>query len=234
MSTPHNDANKNQIANIVLMPGDPLRAKYIATHYLEDAIQFNATRNMLGFTGTYKGKRVSVMGSGMGMPSLGIYAYELYEMYNVDTIIRVGSCGAYSDKLNIGQVYLAKASWSSSTFAKDFVNIDDKILYPTPKTQAKIKKAANLKGINLEEIILHSSDTFYALNSTVQDQARQNHAQACEMESFALFALAKALHKEAACLVSVSDMIDGTAALSAKEREQSFHNMMELALESAI
>lgn len=234
MSTPHNDANKNQIANIVLMPGDPLRAKYIATHYLEDAIQFNATRNMLGFTGTYKGKRVSVMGSGMGMPSLGIYAYELYEMYDVDTIIRVGSCGAYSDKLNIGQVYLAKASWSSSTFAKDFANIDDKILYPTPKTQAKIKKAANLKGINLEEIILHSSDTFYALNSTVQDQARQNHAQACEMESFALFALAKALHKEAACLVSVSDMIDGTAALSAKEREQSFHNMMELALESAI
>lgn len=117
MSTPHNAAQNGEIAKTVLMPGDPLRAKYIAETYLENPTQFNTVRNMFGYTGTYKGKEVSVMGSGMGMPSIGIYSYELYKNYGVENIIRIGSAGAYTDKLNLFDVVLADSAWSESTYA---------------------------------------------------------------------------------------------------------------------
>ena len=130
MSTPHNKAKKGEIAKTVLMPGDPLRAKFIADNYLENVKMFNDVRNMYGYTGTYKGKEVSVMGSGMGMPSIGIYSYELYSQYDVENIIRIGSAGAYTTDLNLYDVVLAKNAYSESSFAKVQSGYESNITYP--------------------------------------------------------------------------------------------------------
>ena len=127
--TVHNNAKKGEIAKIVLMPGDPLRAKYIAENFLEDVVCFNELRLMLGYTGTYKGKKISVMGSGMGMPSIGIYAYELYKFYDVEKIIRIGSCGAYDDSLELLDTILVDSAYSESNFALTFRNNPIKLAY---------------------------------------------------------------------------------------------------------
>ena len=140
MSTPHNAANAGDIAKVVLMPGDPLRAKFIAETYLENPVQFNTVRNMFGYTGTYKGVRVSVMGSGMGMPSIGIYSYELFKFYGVEAIIRIGSAGAYTDKLDLFDLVLADGAWSESTFAKAQAAVDGDIQYPSEELNAAIRK----------------------------------------------------------------------------------------------
>ena len=189
MSTPHNAAKSGEIAKTVLMPGDPLRAKFIAETYLENPVQFNTVRNMFGYTGTYKGHKVSVMGSGMGMPSIGIYSYELYKFYGVENIIRIGSAGAYTDKLNLFDIVLADSAWSESSFAK----------------------------------------------AQAGDENDTKHNCVCvEMESFALFHNAKVLGKNAACILTISDSLVTHEATTAEERQLSFNNMMEVALESAI
>ena len=236
MSTPHNAANKGDIAKTVLMPGDPLRAKYIAETYLENPVQFNTVRNMFGYTGTYKGKKVSVMGSGMGMPSIGIYSYELYKFYDVDNIIRIGSAGAYTDSLNLFDIVLADSAWSESTFAKAQADVDGDIQLPSEHLNEVIEKAAETVGKEVTKARIHSSDVFYHEdNVDGHEEFYSKHNCVCvEMESYALFHNAKILNKHAACLVTISDSLLTQAETTAEERQTSFNDMMLVALEAAI
>ncbi len=231
MATPHISAKKEQIAKTVLMPGDPLRAKYIADTFLEDVEQFNTVRNMFGFTGTYKGKRISVMGSGMGMPSIGIYSYELFKFYDVENIIRIGSCGAYTKDLNLYDVLLAESAWSESTFAKTQGNYEADTTYPSEHLNNKIIAIAEELQIPVTTGKIHSSDVFYRENFDDYKQIRDEHGCiAVEMESFALFHNAKVTGKNAACLLTVSDNLVTKEETSAEERQNAFTKMMEIAL----
>lgn len=234
MSTPHNAAEKGQIAKTVLMPGDPLRAKFIAETFLENPVQFNTVRNMFGYTGTYQGRKISVMGSGMGMPSIGIYSYELYTQYDVENIIRIGSCGSYHPDLAIYDVALASHAYSESSFAKVQSGYDKDITYPSEELNVKLKAAAAKLNIPLQETGVHSSDVFYREGS--EDYIKDVLAKGCtvcEMESFALFHNAKVLNKNAACLLTVSDSFVTHEVTTAEERQLSFTNMMKIALELA-
>lgn len=233
MATPHISSLKEDIANIVLMPGDPLRAKFIAETFLKDAKQVNTIRNMFGYTGTFNGKKVTVFGSGMGMPSIGIYSYELYKFYDVDTIIRIGSCGAYDPHLKLYDVILASSAYSESSFAKTMGVTNRKTLSASKTTNQKIKKAANKLNYDIKEAVIHSSDVFYRMQAEAYKDIFLKHgAVAVEMESFALFANAKALGKKAACLLTVSDSLVTHEVTTAEERQTAFTHMMEIALNS--
>ena len=235
MATPHNTAEKGQIAKTVLMPGDPLRAKFIAETFLENPVQFNSVRNMFGYTGTYKGKTISVMGSGMGMPSIGIYSYELYNLYDVENIIRIGSAGAYSADLKIYDVVLATSAYSESTYAKTQSGYEGDHIEPSSELNDRIRKAAAELNIPLHESCIHSSDVFYRQGGQeyIQDLVEKHGCKAVEMESFALFANAKVLGKKAACLLTISDSFVTDEETTAEERQLSFTNMMKIALEAA-
>ena len=236
MGTPHNEAEKGEIAKRVLMPGDPLRAKYIAEHFLEDAVCFNTVRNMLGYTGTYKGKRVSVMGSGMGMPSIGIYSYELFKFYGVENIIRIGSAGAYVGDLNLFDLVLADSAWSESTFPLAQAGVKSDVMEPSKELNERIIKAAKRLGKEVRLDRIHSSDIFYSEPGmpTYEDFYREHGCVCVEMESFALFHNAKVLGKNAACLLTISDSLVNDLHASAQDRQTSFANMMEVALEAAV
>jgi len=234
MPTPHNSAQKGQIAKTVLMPGDPLRAKFIAETYLENPEQFNSVRGMLGFTGTYKGKPISVMGSGMGLASIGIYSYELFTEYDVDTIIRVGSAGGYKDTLKLYDVILATESFSDSTFAKCQNGFAGNRIAADAELCDRLRKSAAKLGFPLVEGVIHSSDIFYYAPTEGElywEKIMNEHGCLCvEMESFALFHNAGVTGKTAACLLTVSDMMKGGHVASTQEREQGFTRMMEIAL----
>lgn len=232
MSTPHIKANKGDIADIVLMPGDPLRAKFVAETYLTDVTVFNQVRNMLGFTGYYNGKKVSVMGSGMGMPSIGIYSYELYNFFDVKKIIRIGSCGAMIPELNLFDVILVESSYSDSTYAYVQNGSSDKLIKASEPLISKIKEAAIKEGINIMPGTIYSSDVFYKEDNHPQNETDKYNCLAVEMESFALFHNAKVLGREAACLLTVSDSLLKNEQTSSEEREKSFLKMIELALKS--
>jgi purine-nucleoside phosphorylase len=235
--TPHIEAtSKDEIAKVVLMPGDPLRAQKIAETYLEDATQFNQVRGMLGFTGTFKGKHISVMGSGMGFGSIGIYSYELYKFYDVNTIIRIGSCGASRPDLKIMDIVLTDQAFSTETFAKEAHGIEDKLIKGSRRISDIIKKVAVEKKIKVHEGNVASGNVFYTTVENHWDEIeRENGVIAGEMEAFALFANAKALNKEAACLLTVSDSVyKKDQNLSAESRQNAFNEMMLLALEAAI
>jgi len=235
MPTPHNNALKGQIASTVLMPGDPLRAKKIAETYLENVVQFNDVRNMFGYTGTYQGHPISIMGSGMGMPSIGIYSYELFDQYDVKRIIRIGSAGSYQADVKVYDVVLATAAFSESSFAKTAFGYDETVQLPTESLNRKLEAAAAKLNIPLVKGTIHSSDVFYrpsgeALKTAIADQ----HLVAVEMESFALFANARYLKKEAACLLTISDSLVTNEVTTAEERQNSFTRMMEIALQMAL
>lgn len=235
MATPHINANKGDIAKVVLMPGDPLRAQFIAETFLEDVVQFNDVRNMFGFTGTYKGTKVSVMGSGMGMPSIGIYSYELYNQYDVEAIIRIGSAGSYSESAKLYDVVLADSAYSESSFAKAAFNIQEDILNPSETLNALIKEKAAALDYPMIVDRIHSSDVFYRDSGVTWQDIRDEHDVVCvEMESFALFANAQKLNKKAACLLTISDSLVTDEVTTAEERQVSFTKMMEIALETAI
>ncbi|MEF9866405.1 MAG: purine-nucleoside phosphorylase, partial [Oscillospiraceae bacterium] len=207
MSTPHNQAEKGQFAKTVLMPGDPLRAKFIADTFLENVKEVNSVRGMLGFTGTYNGKPVSVMGSGMGMPSIGIYSYELYTQYDVDNIIRIGSAGSYSEKAKVFDVVLASAAYSESSYAITQNGYDKDTTYPSEKLNAAIANSAKELNMPLITGVIHSSDVFYREDKTPYWQKLRDEkgCLAVEMESFALFHNASVTGKNAACLLTISD-----------------------------
>ena len=235
MSTPHNDANINDIAKVVLMPGDPLRAKFIADNFLENPVQFNTVRNMFGYTGTYKGKKVSVMGSGMGMASIGIYSYELFKFYDVDTIIRIGTAGSYKEEIDLFDIVVVDSAYSESTFQKVLNNKGSKVTYPSKKTNNLILRVAEKEGYKVFLGRTYSSDVFYhEKESKYLEKVKQNNCLCVEMESFALFANAKALKKNAACILTISDSLISHKETTALERQTSFTRMMKLALECAI
>ena len=232
--TPHNAAKKGDIAKTVLMPGDPLRAKYIAETYLENVKQFNTVRNMFGYTGTYKGKEVSVMGHGMGMPSIGIYSYELCNFYDVENIIRIGSAGAMNEDLKVRDLVIAMGASTNSNYAAQ---------YELPGTFAPIASydllrkavdAAEAKGVNYFVGNVLSSDTFYNDDAKTATLAWMKMGVACiEMEAAALYMNAARAGKKALCILTVSDHILTGESLPAEERQLSFNDMMEVALEIA-
>jgi purine-nucleoside phosphorylase len=232
--TPHNEAEKGQIAKTVIMPGDPLRAKMIAEKYLEDVKLVNKVRNIYAFTGTYKGKEITVMASGMGMPSIGIYSYELYSMYDVENIIRVGSAGSYSPNLNLYDVMLAESAYSESSFAKTQNGCESDVLFSSNYLNDIIKSTATEMNINLTTGRIHSSDVFYKENNEWEKTRDEKGCLAVEMESFALFHNANALGKNATCLVTISDSFVTKEETTAEERQNSFNTMIELALESSL
>lgn len=232
MATPHISAKENEIAKLVIMPGDPLRAKFIAETYLEDIVQVNSVRNMFAYTGTYQGKKVTVMGSGMGMPSIGIYSYELFKFYGVEAIVRVGSAGSYTKDLNVYDVVLATSAYSESSYAKVASNYDEEVLYPSLELNGFLKEIAQNLDITLHESRIHSSDVFYREDNAVSyEVVRDEKECGCvEMESFALFNNARVLGKKAACLVTISDSFITHEVTSAEERQTAFTKMMEVAL----
>ena len=232
--TPHIEAKKGDIAKKVLMPGDPLRAKYVAEHFLEDARLVNQVRNMYAYTGTYKGKELTVMASGMGMPSIGIYSYELYKFYDVEKIIRIGSAGSYTERLAVLDVVLADSVWSQSSFAKVQNGCQDDVMYPSKELNAKILETAECLQIPVKPARVHSSDVFYAEDNMddFRELYRKHQCECVEMESFALFHNAKLLGKNAACLLTISDSFVTHEELSSLARQESFENMMKVALES--
>ena len=228
MSTPHNKAEKGQIAKTVIMPGDPRRSKFITDTFLENPVLVNDVRGVQGY---YQGKPVTVMASGMGMPSIGIYSYELYKEYDVENIIRVGSAGSYIPELKIFDVVLATGAWSESSFAYTQSGDTDKIQAASEQLNEAIRKSAAEQGIKLYEGIIHSSDVFYRESSDyLKEVVDINHCCCVEMESFALFHNAKVLGKNAACLLTISDSFVAPEITTPEEREQKFTDMMKVAL----
>lgn len=234
MSTPHNSAEKGQIAKSVLMPGDPLRAKFIAETFLTDPILVNNVRGIQGYTGTWKGKPVTVMASGMGMPSIGIYSYELYKFYDVDNIIRVGSAGGYKKDLNLFDVIIVDSAYSESSYAKVQCGYESDTIKPSEELSAKLIRSAENIGIATKRGCIHSSDIFYHDDDSYKAGIEAHDCVAVEMESFALFSNAKLLGKNAACLVTISDSLVKPEETTPEEREKNFTDMIRIALDAAI
>lgn len=228
--TPHISAKKEDIAKTVLMPGDPLRAKMIAEAYLQDAKLVNEVRGMLAYTGTYQGERVTVMASGMGIPSIGIYSYELFKFYDVDRIIRIGSCGSYDPALHLYDVLLVCKSYSNSTYAKNQNGCPFNTLLSSASLNEKIEKKAKEQGINLHKGTVYCSDVFYDEVNDSKTLYEEKHCMATEMESFALFHNANRFNKQATCLLTVSDDLTRGEKTTPEERQNAFHEMITLAL----
>ena len=235
MPIPHNSAKKGDFAKTVLMPGDPLRAKFIAETFLDAPRLVNNVRGVQGYTGTYKGVPVSVMASGMGMPSIGIYSYELFSQYGVENIIRIGSAGSYTDKAKLFDVVLATGAYSESNYAVTQSGDTDDIQQPSGELNNALRASAAAQNIPLIEGNIHSSDVFYRQPSdakpTYWEKLRdEKGCLAVEMESFALFHNAKVLGKRAACLLTISDSFVSPEITTAEQRQTSFTEMMKVAL----
>ena len=236
--TPHNSAEKGEIAKTVIMPGDPMRAKYIAEKYLTDYKLVNEVRGMYAYTGLYNGKEVTVMAHGMGMPSMGIYAYELYKFYDVEEIIRIGSCGAYEKDMKLFDIILSTACYTESSFALTLNNDLCHIAYSDEDLNVKIGKVAYQNGIKLYRGMTACLDCFDAYATDISkffDRMPEGVKPiAAEMEAFALFYIAKMLGKKASCLMSVVDSKYIKEVATAEEREQGLDKMIKLALDSVL
>lgn len=233
----HINAKKGSIAPLVLMPGDPLRAKYIAENFLEDAIQVCNLRNMFGYTGVYKGVKVSVVGSGMGMPSMGIYSWELFHYFNVQKIIRIGTCGGVSKELEIPDLILASSSYSESNFAYSFDDYEGHLLYPSSKLNNIISNTAKELNYKLHVGNITTVDVFgpfIDFERVIGRIPKKLNIIGEEMEAFALFHIANHFKKEASCILTVVDSKYSDKVLSGEERETSLNEMITLALESII
>ncbi|MDR7869562.1 MAG: purine-nucleoside phosphorylase [Tissierellaceae bacterium] len=231
MTTAHISAIKGDIAETILLPGDPLRAKFIADTFLEDVIQFNTVRNMFGYTGTYKGKKVSVMGSGMGMPSIGIYSYELIHFYGVKNLIRVGSCGAYNEDLELYDIILGMGACTNSSYAHQYDLPGTFSAIASWDLLYKAKQVADKKGIDTHVGNILSSDVFYNANPDVYKKWASMGVLAVEMEAYALYCNAAAAGVNALTILTVSDSLVTKLETTSKERETGFSKMMEIALE---
>jgi len=234
--TPHNAALADEFASTVLMPGDPMRAKFIAQNFLETPKQINEVRGMLAYTGTYNGNPVSVMGSGMGCPSMGIYAYELFNFYKVENIIRVGSAGSLSPDLELGDIVMGVGACSNSSFADTFARCPG-VFTPTASFELmlKVQSAAELLGIKIHAGNILSSDVFYNDDTVGTNAWMRMGVLAVEMEAAALYTVAARAGKQALTVCTISDKVfDHSKSMSAKERETSFTKMIELALASTL
>lgn len=232
--TPHNKASIHDIASIVLMPGDPLRAKFIAENYLTNYRLVNEVRGMLAYTGEYQGHRVTIMGHGMGCPSIGIYSYELFAFYNVDTIIRIGSCGTYVEDCKLGDIIIAKEAVGYSHFAEMMgVEVTNNRISATPKLVELATQTAKDMNQPVHVGVVNSSDVFYGeTNGPVIDQMIANkEILAVEMEAYALYINAKKLNKQALTILTVSDSLVTHEEMSADTRQTGFQQMMQFALE---
>lgn len=236
--TPHIEAKKGEIAKNVLMPGDPLRAKYIAENFLENAKLVNQVRNIFAYTGTYKGKEITVMASGMGMPSMGIYAYELYNVYDVENIIRIGSCGGYSDELQLFDTILAEASYSEGNFAYTFNSEKCHLADASKELNEIIEETAKENDIKCVKGNVLCSDCFDLYIPKLQELLdrlpKDLNIIAAEMESFVLFYLAKLYNKKAACLLTVVDIPTKQNQISSEERQNALNDMIKLSLEASL
>ncbi len=228
--TPHIEAKLGDIAKTVIMAGDPLRAKFMAEKYLENPVQYNNVRGMLGYTGIYNGKRVSIQGHGMGIPSIGIYTYELFNFYEVDTIIRVGSAGAIDDDLNIGDIVMGMGACTNSNYADQY-NLGG--TYAPIADFELLRRAADeaqKRGYRYKVGNLYSSDTFYDDDRTALKQWQKMGVLAVEMEAPALYMNAARAGKKALCICTISDCPFKNIATTSQERQTAFTNMMEVAL----
>ena len=234
----HCNAKKEDIAKTVLMPGDPLRAKYIAENFLENARLVNSVRNMFAYTGTYKGKEITVFSHGMGMPSIGIYVCELFKFYDVERVIRIGSCGTYSEDINLFNTILVDNSYTEGNFAFEWSGKECKIMPSSSNLNKLIEDTA--KEINIDYIKGNAlcNDCFDGylddIPAFLNRIPKDLNIIACEMEAFALFYLAKHFNKEASCLLTVVDSYYQKQEISSDQREKSLNDMIKLALESAI
>lgn len=230
--TPHNSANIDDFAKTVLMPGDPLRAKFIAENFLEDPVLVNGVRGINGYTGMYNGKIVSVMASGMGIPSIGIYSYELFNFYNVENIIRIGSAGAISDEVNLRDIVIGQGACTNSNYVSQF-NLPG--TYAPIASYKLLKQAVDFAqdaGVNYKVGNLFSSDTFYDDAASLSDW-RKMGVLAVEMESAALYMNAARAGKNALCICTISDCPFTGESCTAEERQNTFTDMMEIALKIA-
>lgn len=238
MSTPHNEANKGDIAKTVIMPGDPLRAKYIVENFFDDYKLVNQVRGMYAYTGTYKGKNLSVMAHGMGMPSIGIYSYELYKFYDVENIIRIGSCGAYKPELKLFDIILSENVFSESNYALTLNNENCHIASASNKLNSIIENTAIENNISLTKGNSVCTDCFDVYMTDVNQFLKRLpdgfNPVSAEMEAFALFYNAKLFNKNASCLMSVVDSKFIKDVATAEERQTGLNNMISLALDSAI
>ena len=231
----HIEAEKNDIAENVLMPGDPLRAKYIAENFLTDVKEINKIRNMLGYTGYYKGKRVTVMGSGMGIPSIGIYSYELYTFYDVKNIIRIGTAGSLNKDIKIMDLVLAKNSYSPSSFAYVWGKDTSNLLNSSNQLNNQIISTSKKLNINLNYGTILTADVFtvYAnIDHILNKIPKHLNILANEMEAFGLFHIANLCNKNATCLISIVDSIYDKNMVSETDKEKNLNDMILLALES--
>ena len=238
MSTPHNEAKIGEIAKTVIMPGDPLRAKYIAENFLENYKLVNSVRGMYAYTGTYKGKEITVMAHGMGMPSIGIYCYELYKIYSVENIIRIGSCGGYLPELKLFDIVLSEKVFSESNFALTLNNENCHIVSANNELNRKIIETAkeNNIGIHVGNTVCTDCFDLYMtdVNQFLDRIPEGFNPASAEMEAFALFYVAKILNKKASCLMSVVDSKYIKNVATAEERQTGLNNMIRLALDSSL
>ena len=238
MSTPHNEANLGDIAKTVIMPGDPLRAKYIADNFLKDYKLVNSVRGMYAYTGKYQGKEITIMASGMGMPSMGIYSYELFKFYDVENIIRIGSCGSYKPELKLFDIVLAENTFSEGNFALTLNNDDCHIVSSSSELNNIISSTATENNICLYTGNTVCTDCFDVymtdVNQFLSRVPDNFNPVSAEMEAFALFYVAKMLNKKAACLMSVVDSKYIKEIATPEERQTGLNNMIKLALDSSL
>lgn len=229
----HIAAKKGEISKVVLQPGDPLRAKYIAENFLGNARLVSQTRGNLYYTGFYKDKEISVGASGMGFPSIGIYSFELYTEYEVDTIIRIGTCGAYTKDLKIFDLINIDNAASESTYAKYAWEMEEELVPHQGNIFDIINETGKELSLKVNSCNIHSSDIFYRKNHEIPEIAIKYNCPAVEMEAFGLFANARYLGKNAATILTVSDIIPTGENISADQRQTALKPMIELALEAA-
>lgn len=234
MATVHIESNRGDISDVVLMPGDPKRSEYIAKKFLKDYKLVNSVRGMTAYTGYYKDRLVTVFPSGMGNPSMGIYSYELFKEYGVENIIRIGSCGGYSERLKLNDVILVTGSYSESNYAKALNGSKDKIVMSDENLNLVIESAAKDNKISVVKGNVYCSDAFYEAEYDFKDRVREKDVLGIEMETFALFNNAKKFGKQAAALLTVSDLFFSEEKLSSLDREKNLNEMIILALESCL
>ena len=234
MATVHIESKQEDIAKVVLMPGDPKRSEYIAKNFLKDYKLVNSVRGMTAYTGYYKDRLVTIFPSGMGCPSMGIYSYELFKDYDVDAIIRIGSCGAYDKKLALNDVILVKGSYSESDYANELAGSKDKLVFSDGSLNNIIESTAKNNDIKIVKGNIYCADAFYEKEYDYNVRYKEKEVLGIEMETFALFNNAWKFKKKATALLTVSDLFFSDEKLSSLEREKKLNDMITLALESSL